>query len=157
MDRRVITGSIDTVFEFDYSVQAEDMRGLYEKAKRPDMAARYYRELAAAYGDVVCREDLTGQQLADRAAEGIVKAYLGATWPAGRVEVNDQQTGGGGGIDPRVFSGQRNVPISLVQFAGAAPRGLKVQYEQTLQIGIRNGLGEPLTFASLRASDGKPL
>src|SRR5262247_3408430 len=34
MKRRVITGSIDTVFEFDYSVQAEDMRGLYEKAKR---------------------------------------------------------------------------------------------------------------------------
>src|SRR5258705_409953 len=34
MDRRVISGSIDTVFEFDYSVKAEDMRGLYEKAKR---------------------------------------------------------------------------------------------------------------------------
>jgi ferritin-like protein len=34
MDRRVIPSPIDTVFEFDYSVQAEDMRGLYEKAKR---------------------------------------------------------------------------------------------------------------------------
>jgi|SRR5713226_4385816 len=34
MERRVIPGTIDTVFEFDYSVQAEDMRGLYEKAKR---------------------------------------------------------------------------------------------------------------------------
>jgi len=34
MDRRVISGPIDTVFEFDYSVQAEDMRSLYEKAKR---------------------------------------------------------------------------------------------------------------------------
>ena len=34
MERRVIQGSFDTVFEFDYSVQAEDMRGLYEKAKR---------------------------------------------------------------------------------------------------------------------------
>ena len=34
MDRRVISGSVDTVFEFDYSVQAEDMRSLYEKAKR---------------------------------------------------------------------------------------------------------------------------
>src|SRR5215475_15847508 len=34
MDRRVINGTIDTVFEFDYSVQAEDMRSLYEKAKR---------------------------------------------------------------------------------------------------------------------------
>ncbi|HEY7435474.1 MAG TPA: hypothetical protein VIE41_10080, partial [Methylomirabilota bacterium] len=34
MSRRVIPGTIETVFEFDYSVQAEDMRGLYEKAKR---------------------------------------------------------------------------------------------------------------------------
>jgi hypothetical protein len=34
MERRVIPGSFDTVFEFDYSIQAEDMRGLYEKAKR---------------------------------------------------------------------------------------------------------------------------
>src|SRR6266498_3608577 len=34
MDRRTISGSLDTVFEFDYSVRAEDMRSLYEKAKR---------------------------------------------------------------------------------------------------------------------------
>src|ERR1700758_2236308 len=34
MERRIIPGSFDTVFEFDYSVQAEDMRSLYEKAKR---------------------------------------------------------------------------------------------------------------------------
>ena len=34
MERRVIPGTIETVFEFDYSVQAEDMRALYEKAKR---------------------------------------------------------------------------------------------------------------------------
>jgi len=34
MKPRVISGAMDTVFEFDYSVQAEDMRGLYEKAKR---------------------------------------------------------------------------------------------------------------------------
>jgi len=31
---RVIPTSFDTVFEFDYGVQAEDMRSLYEKAKR---------------------------------------------------------------------------------------------------------------------------
>jgi len=34
MDRRVIGSTFDTVFEYDYSVQAEDMRSLYEKAKR---------------------------------------------------------------------------------------------------------------------------
>jgi ferritin-like protein len=30
----VIPSTVDTVFQLDYSVQAEDMRGLYEKAKR---------------------------------------------------------------------------------------------------------------------------
>jgi ferritin-like protein len=34
MDPRVIPSPMDTVFEYDYSVQAEDMRSLYEKAKR---------------------------------------------------------------------------------------------------------------------------
>jgi len=34
MDRRVIPSTIDTVFALDYAVEAEDMRGLYEKAKR---------------------------------------------------------------------------------------------------------------------------
>jgi len=34
MNRWVIGSSFDTVFEFDYSVQAEDMRSLYEKATR---------------------------------------------------------------------------------------------------------------------------
>src|SRR5258707_13516877 len=34
MDRSTISGSLDTVFEFDSSVRAEDMRSLYEKAKR---------------------------------------------------------------------------------------------------------------------------
>jgi len=34
MERWTISSPIDTCFEFDYRVQAEDMRGLYEKAKR---------------------------------------------------------------------------------------------------------------------------
>jgi len=33
-DRYAIASSTDTVFELDYTVQAEDMRSLYEKAKR---------------------------------------------------------------------------------------------------------------------------
>src|SRR5688572_11193007 len=41
MDRRVISGTLDTVFELDYSVQAEDMRGLYEKAKRDQWNAAH--------------------------------------------------------------------------------------------------------------------
>src|SRR5499426_1182970 len=58
MKRRVITGSIDTVFEFDYSVQAEDMRGLYEKAKRDQWNAA--RDIAWA-----TPEPADGRVLAD--------------------------------------------------------------------------------------------
>jgi hypothetical protein len=34
MEPWVIPGTVNTVFQMDYAVQAEDMRGLYEKAKR---------------------------------------------------------------------------------------------------------------------------
>ncbi len=34
MSGRTIASSVDTVFEFEYGVQAQDLRGLYEKAKR---------------------------------------------------------------------------------------------------------------------------
>jgi len=34
MTHRTIPSQVDTIFEFDYTVQAEDMRSLYEKAKR---------------------------------------------------------------------------------------------------------------------------
>ena len=58
MQRRVITGSIDTVFEFDYSIQAEDMRSLYEKAKRDQWNAA--RDIAWA-----TPEPADGRVLAD--------------------------------------------------------------------------------------------
>src|SRR5437773_1626460 len=41
MERRVIPSEMNTVFEYDYSVQAEDMRGLYEKAKRDQWTASH--------------------------------------------------------------------------------------------------------------------
>jgi P-aminobenzoate N-oxygenase AurF len=74
MDRRVISGSIDTVFEFDYSVQAEDMRSLYEKAKRDQWNAT--RDIAWATpepddGRVLADEliDIHGSPLWDKLSE----------------------------------------------------------------------------------------
>ena len=74
MDRRVISGSIDTVFEFDYSVQAEDMRSLYEKAKRDQWNAT--RDIAWATpetddGRVLADEliDIHGSPLWDKLGE----------------------------------------------------------------------------------------
>jgi len=74
MDRRVISGSIDTVFEFDYSVKAEDMRSLYEKAKRDQWNAT--RDIAWATpepddGRVLADEliDIHGSPLWDKLSE----------------------------------------------------------------------------------------
>ena len=74
MERRVIPGTIETVFEFDYSVQAEDMRGLYEKAKRDQWNA--CRDIAwdtaePSDGRVLADElvDIHGSPIWDRLSE----------------------------------------------------------------------------------------
>jgi hypothetical protein len=74
MERRVISGTIDTVFEFDYSVQAPDMRSLYEKAKRDQWDAS--RDIAwdtpeTPDGRVLADEliDIHGSPLWDRLGE----------------------------------------------------------------------------------------
>jgi hypothetical protein len=74
MERRVIPGSIETVFELDYSVQAEDMRGLYEKAKRDQWNAA--RDIpwdlpATADGRVLADElvDIHGSAIWERLPE----------------------------------------------------------------------------------------
>jgi hypothetical protein len=75
MQRRVIPSSIETVFALDYSVQAEDMRGLYEKAKRDQWNAS--RDIAwetAEPGDgrLLADElvDIWGSPIWERLSEG---------------------------------------------------------------------------------------
>ena len=81
MDRWVIGSSFDTVFEFDYSVQAEDMRSLYEKAKRDQWNAA--RDIA---WDTPGTDD--GRILADE----LIDIYGSPLWErmseAERVELN---------------------------------------------------------------------
>jgi ferritin-like protein len=81
MEPRVIPGSFDTVFEFDYSVQAEDMRGLYEKAKRDQWNAS--RDIA---WDVPAPDD--GRVLSDQ----LIDIYGSPIWERlperERVELN---------------------------------------------------------------------
>jgi len=74
MERRVISSSLETVFELDYSVQAEDMRALYEKAKRDQWNAA--RDIAwdtpgPADGRVLADEliDIHGSPLWERLGE----------------------------------------------------------------------------------------
>lgn len=129
------------------------LAALYERAKRPELAARYYRQLAAEYGDVICREGLTGKQLVERAAANdVLKPYLAAAWPTGQTEVTQTPSGNSERLIP---SSQRSsLPIEISQFFGAAPRGLMAQYEQNgPRISIRDDLGRPLATASLHNTD----
>jgi hypothetical protein len=85
MERRVISGAMDTVFELDYSVQAEDMRGLYEKAKRDQWNAS--RDIA---WDTPAPDD--GRVLADE----LIDIHGSALWERlgerERVELNRRIT-----------------------------------------------------------------
>jgi para-aminobenzoate N-oxygenase AurF len=85
MDRRTISGTLDTVFELDYAVRAEDMRSLYEKAKRDQWNAS--RDIAWSTpgtddGRVLADEliDIHGSPLWERLSE------------ADRVELNRRIT-----------------------------------------------------------------
>src|SRR5438445_11042206 len=85
MDRRVIPSPMDTVFEFDYAVQAEDMRSLYEKAKRDQWNAS--RDIAWD-----TPEPSDGRTLADE----LVDIYGSPIWhkmsEKERVELNQRIT-----------------------------------------------------------------
>jgi ferritin-like protein len=85
MDRRVIPGTIATSFEFDYSVKAEDMRSLYEKAKRDQWNAS--RDIAWA-----TPEPDDGRVLADE----LIDIYGSPIWEqlgeTERVELNRRIT-----------------------------------------------------------------
>lgn len=131
------------------------LAALYEKAKRPELAARYYQQLAAGYGEVVCREGLTGKQLAERAAASeAVKAYLAAAWPTGQTELKSNPAAAAPGAERVLGIGQRtSYAVQLSQFAGAAPRGMRVQGDSSQQLVVRNDLGQVLTFAAVRTTD----
>jgi outer membrane protein assembly factor BamB len=124
------------------------LAALYDKAKRPELAARMYQQLSGEFADVVCRAGLTGQELARKAAEEPnIKPYFAARWPLGQVEVKDNETSG--------MSQQRMaLPLQISHFFGAAPHGLKTIYDpNSSQITIRSDLGQLLGTASLRNGD----
>jgi P-aminobenzoate N-oxygenase AurF len=85
MEPRVIDSPLRTVFEFDYTVQAEDMRSLYEKAKRDQWNAS--RDIAWE-----TPEPDDGRVLADE----LVDCYGSALWDRmserDRVELNRRMT-----------------------------------------------------------------
>jgi ferritin-like protein len=85
MERRVISTRLDTVFELDYAIQAQDMRGLYEKAKRDQWNASRDIDWRVAEPD-------DGRTLADE----LVDIHGGPLWARlserDRVELNRRLT-----------------------------------------------------------------
>jgi outer membrane protein assembly factor BamB len=130
------------------------LAAIYEKGNRHDLAARYYHELGLEFADVVCREGLTGKQLAARAAESSALSALGrGTWPAGRIDVAASDA-----ADPSsrtVAYAQMRYLISLTHQTGAVLPGLRASLDpnNTQQILVRDDAGRQLATASLRGAD----
>jgi outer membrane protein assembly factor BamB len=131
------------------------LAAIYEKARRFDLAARYYTELGQQFADVVCREGLTGRELAERAADSpAIAALSGNLWPTGRADVAVADMGEPG---TRLMITQRlRYAVSLTEFSGAAPRGLRASFDPNNygQIVVQDDLGRQLATASLRGPDG---
>ena len=85
MERRVIDSPLRTVFEFDYTVQAQDMRGLYEKAKRDQWNAS--RDIAWE-----TPEPDDGRVLADELVDGYGSPLWDRLSERDQVELNRRMT-----------------------------------------------------------------
>ena len=132
------------------------LASIYETAGRHELAARYYAQLDADYAEVICRDGKTGRALALAAGDQaqLARHRTGqAGWPRGLVETKlsavERQSGNFG-------FGEVEYPVSITDFRGAAPRGLRAIYAPRGQeIQVRSGLGEVLTKASLNRT-GNP-
>jgi outer membrane protein assembly factor BamB/tetratricopeptide (TPR) repeat protein len=125
---------------------------IYERAKRPELAARMYRELASDYPDVIARGNQTGAELARRAGEiAALKPYLPAAWPMGQVDVKEDNEVTGASPSRMAY------PLQMTHYFGAAPRGLKASFDSTrFEVSIRSDSGQLLTAAAPKNSDGSP-
>jgi outer membrane protein assembly factor BamB len=121
------------------------LAAVYEKARRFEVAARYYQRLGQHFSDVVCRDGMTGAQLAARASGPSMSALVAGQWPAGRAEVAVAEAEG------RVARSTQYA-VTLAHFGGAALRGLRASVDagSSGNITIRDDLGRVLTTASVR-------
>jgi outer membrane protein assembly factor BamB len=130
------------------------LAALYEKSRRFDLAARYYAELRQRFADVICRDGLTGAQLAEKASGPAAGVVLLGAWPGGRTDVAVAEMG-----DPTsrtILSQRMQYGVTLTHFNGAALRGLRSSFDPNNygNIVVRDDQGRQLTSASLRGPDG---
>ncbi len=126
---------------------------LLAKSGKFDSAAAQYHRVAQQWGNVVCRNGKTGRQLLDEVskqqplAQSINKSNQ---WLYGEPEITE----GAKKVDNygRTSSNQIS-PIDVRQRDGEFPHGLRVLYDRTNFITVRNGQGKQLLQVSLNRTD----
>lgn len=125
-----------------------EMAWLLERTRQFDRAADYYRQLGARWGEVVCRDGKTGQQLCAAAAanRGLQEALTGLqAWPYGKVQVTENAD-----QSERLANFRRVISCRMQQRSPASPRGLQAAYDQQRNaLIIRDGWGQTLLNANL--------
>lgn len=121
------------------------LASVYEKAKRPELAAQMQERLAGEYAGVTLPGLPPG---AERPRSRPGKAQLASAWPIGRIDVKEDTVSTGGWMQRSLM------PLELTSLTGAAPRGLQANYDpQRNEITVRSDLGGSLGTASLRTND----
>jgi outer membrane protein assembly factor BamB len=119
---------------------------IYEKAKRPELAARAWERLAGELADVALRGGQNGQELARQAMQNAALKPYFADWPRGAVEVKEADASG--------MMQRTPFPLTVSRYFGVAPRGLKVSYDpNNSAIIVRSDMGQITTTAAIRGNN----
>jgi outer membrane protein assembly factor BamB len=119
---------------------------IYEKAKRPELAARVFQQLSEEFAGVVLRGGQTGRDFAQQARQNpALKAYF-EDWPRGAVEVKESDASG--------MMQRMPFPLPVSHYFGVAPRGMKVSYDpQNMTVIVRSDTGQVTTTAAIRSNN----
>jgi outer membrane protein assembly factor BamB/tetratricopeptide (TPR) repeat protein len=118
------------------------LAAIYEKAKRPELAAVVYQQLGHDFANVAARGSKTGGELAREAAQKPELVAYFANWPKGEVEIKES--------DSAPMNQRNSYPVQVTHYYGAAPRGLKVIYDPGRNdLSIRSETGQVLGNAPL--------
>jgi outer membrane protein assembly factor BamB len=129
---------------------------LYEKNRRNDLAVQYYRDLEKRYADVLCPGGETGRALAARALQSDVLQHEIAleTWPTGRTVEQTEKPNSEANEANNPQRQRITYPLPLVEFSGAAPRGMRAGYDPSnVAVTMRDSFDRLLVAASLRNTE----